>query len=382
MQPLNKQHVYFPNLDGLRFIGALFILMLHVEGIKYKHGQQGIAWIRHFLPGGGPAVSLFFVLSGFLITYLLLREKKDSGNIHLKKFYVRRILRIWPLFYLIGLIGFILMPYMERYFYYHYSRGIYYFWFCPLLYVFFLPPLVGSQALGATWSVRVEEAFYLVWPWLLRRFKNYYKVFIVVIISVIAVRNIGLYSLQNIRGYRYIIVFRNIFKDYRVSCMALGGMGAYLYIEEKQKILSFLYQKNVQWLIYCIILLMLLFRIHIPLINNEIYSFIFAIIVLNLATNPQSVIRLEHKWMNYFGKVSYGIYLYNPMMRIFCMEGILHYYHHNITGWKMNLLLYASVIITTLAVSALSYEFFEKSFLKLKKYFNYSSSSQKSTMVK
>lgn len=369
MQPLAKKHVYFPNLDGLRFLGSLSIIIFHIEGIKSRHGQQIIPWIKYFNPDGSHSVSLFFVLSGFLITYLLLREKKDTGDINMKKFYARRILKIWPLYFFIGIIGFFVMPHLDFYFYGDYSNCVdTHFWRDLILYFCFLPPLMPSEAIGAAWSVRVEEAFYLVWPWLLKWFKNYYKAFWFVVIGVLLLRNTGVYLVHHYHKHMF-VAFVHLIRDYRVSCMAFGGLAAYLYVEEKTEILNILYKKNLQRAVYALLFVLLCFKVIIPRIHFEAYALLFAYAVLNLATNPQSVIRLDYKWMNYLGKISYGLYLYNPIVRIFCLEGIEHLYKSSVMGWQMNLLLYISVIGGTILVAILSYELFEKRFLKLKKYF-------------
>jgi peptidoglycan/LPS O-acetylase OafA/YrhL len=78
--------------------------------------MEAMSWIKYFHPTGEMVVSLFFVLSGFLITYLLIKEKKETDTINLKAYYMRRTLRIWPLYYLIIILGFFVLPYLDVYF--------------------------------------------------------------------------------------------------------------------------------------------------------------------------------------------------------------------------------------------------------------------------
>src|SRR4026208_162751 len=99
------ERVYFPNLNGLRFIAALLVIMQHIEQIKSMYGIAN-RWSSPFMQViGEQGVSLFFVLSGFLITYLMLEEEKKTGTIQIRNFYRRRILRIWPLYFLIGFLA-------------------------------------------------------------------------------------------------------------------------------------------------------------------------------------------------------------------------------------------------------------------------------------
>jgi len=99
---------HFKGLNTLRAIAALVVVLGHIELVKV---QQAIPYLidqsKFDLPDGHIGVVLFFVLSGFLITYLLLKEKETTGGISFKKFYMRRILRIWPLYYLILLLSYL-----------------------------------------------------------------------------------------------------------------------------------------------------------------------------------------------------------------------------------------------------------------------------------
>lgn len=90
--PQTGEKTHFHNLDGLRGIAILLVLLFHVPRVK-------LPWLLAFQLNGLYGVDLFFVLSGFLICSLLLREERSTGQIHLKNFYARRILRIQPLYY-------------------------------------------------------------------------------------------------------------------------------------------------------------------------------------------------------------------------------------------------------------------------------------------
>ena len=96
-----KQKIFFPNLDGLRFFSFLAVFILHALVTDSLHIRES-AWFRQAkqLAHADLGVSFFFVLSGFLITYLLLAENKSRGTIDVGAFYIRRVLRIWPLYFL------------------------------------------------------------------------------------------------------------------------------------------------------------------------------------------------------------------------------------------------------------------------------------------
>jgi peptidoglycan/LPS O-acetylase OafA/YrhL len=152
--------VFFENLDGLRFVAFLLVYVQHAFGI----------------PGAaGAGVAFFFVLSGFLITYLLLVEGERRGRVDVRAFYIRRALRIWPLYFLVIAFAFLLYPALKALTGVQggVQNGN------PWLYVFFLANFDvlktvardggGAGFINVLWSISIEEQFYLLWPLLLRR---------------------------------------------------------------------------------------------------------------------------------------------------------------------------------------------------------------------
>lgn len=132
---------YLPGLNGLRAIAVLMVLITHLEGFKSKAGLPNF-YNQHWLRTLGPqGVNIFFTLSGFLITLLLFKEVRLSGTINIKKFYIRRVLRIWPLFYLGIFLSFFVFPHVfsPNYFY---TKVTPHFTSKLLLSVFFMPNLV------------------------------------------------------------------------------------------------------------------------------------------------------------------------------------------------------------------------------------------------
>ena len=111
LPPDSSERIYFPELDGLRFIAFMMVYLFHggvPQGIVARLiGSRAAASLRE---NGGFGVQLFFILSGYLIATLLLREEARFGRIDLRAFWIRRILRIWPLYYLVLVIGFGLIP--------------------------------------------------------------------------------------------------------------------------------------------------------------------------------------------------------------------------------------------------------------------------------
>lgn len=103
--------LYFHNLDGLRFIAAFLVIASHCSTFRSGYDAKLVnAFSSLYGMMGELGVKIFFVLSGFLITFLLLRERETTGGISVRNFYLRRVLRIWPLYFAAGLAGTILGP--------------------------------------------------------------------------------------------------------------------------------------------------------------------------------------------------------------------------------------------------------------------------------
>ena len=165
--------LYFKNLDSIRFIAAMMVFLDHGVKPAYQYlGLDGTLLFKVFttISSGGIGVTIFFVLSGFLISYLLISEHEVSGKIALKNFYVRRILRIWPLYYAVVIFSFFLYPFMKSLIGmtdHFQSNVLYYLTFLSNFDVIHIGKYFRGQdvlAQNVTWSVSVEEQFYLFWP--------------------------------------------------------------------------------------------------------------------------------------------------------------------------------------------------------------------------
>ena len=148
---------YFGSLDGLRCLSIIMVIGFHCQLTStsfFRTGQHG--------------VSLFFVISGFLITTLLLREQKTSGTISLPNFYVRRTLRIFPLYYAAVLLYTALVFLMEH----GPERGAYFHnlpFFLTYTNNWFVNKDASERVIFAfAWSLATEEQFYLFWPSVVR----------------------------------------------------------------------------------------------------------------------------------------------------------------------------------------------------------------------
>ena len=362
---MNKlKKIYFPNLNGLRFIAAFLVIIHHIEQFKSLLGLENIWSNASILIIGKLGVILFFVLSGFLITYLLLMEEKNTNTISIRHFYIRRLLRIWPLYYLITILSLFVFPYIP---FLELTNTLFtdeYSLIKIFLFIGFLPNLAlilfsPVPYLSQSWSVGVEEQFYLIWPVLMKKAKNKIKLLYGVIIFYLVVK-IGLYAFIKIIDSNTVLrIVYNFISSFSIDCMAIGGILAY-YLFYQHKYLKFLFSKYTQYTCYLTLILFISLGIRISYFHYEFFAVLFGIIILNLASNKESIISLENKVFNYLGKISYGLYMFHPLAIVISLKALM------LIGIDNGFLQYFISIIVTILISGFSYEYYESYFIRKK----------------
>jgi peptidoglycan/LPS O-acetylase OafA/YrhL len=359
--------VFFKNLNSVRFIAASMVIIHHIE--QYK----GFNFLpNNFIPAnehpviqllGKLGVNIFFVLSGFLITSLLVIEKERFERISIRKFYIRRILRIWPLYFLIAALSFFVWPHVPGLHISQMPAPYAHFWPNILLISFFLPNLqlllyraIPYQA--QSWSIGVEEQFYLVWPFFANLAKNKDKFKNIVIWLTIAYIGIKLAlflipAITHKHHWMDDIVFYLSY-IFQIDCMMIGALFGLLNFDDniKRKLTG----KAIQIITYVLTISFASMGIHFGYFDWEIYSLLVGIIIINLVNTDTSIINLEFKWLNYLGKISYSMYMFHVVI----INSVIRFVTHD------SLLIYPLVFVFTIIVSILSYEFFEKRFLHFK----------------
>jgi peptidoglycan/LPS O-acetylase OafA/YrhL len=360
---MNK--VYFPNLNGLRFIAAFLVIIHHLDQFRLILGMPNFWRVPFVAVIGQLGVVLFFVLSGFLITYLLLAEEKKTGTISVRKFYTRRILRIWPLYYLIVLASFFLLYRISFLNVGILSEAVWqsgaavklllFLLFLPnIAYALYLPVPYASQS----WSVGVEEQFYLVWPWLMKKAKNKQRTLLTIIIGYLLVKFLLLIA-HKLYANNYLELVLGIWGNFSIDCMAIGGVFALLLFRDDPR-LKLIFNRGVQFTVTALLLVLLALGKVIPYIHNEAYALLFGILIINLAANPNRIFSLETPWLNYLGKISYGLYMYHPLAVVTGLKLLDH------LGIRTMIIQYILCVSLTMILAALSYELFEKRYIRMK----------------
>ena len=366
---------YFKELNSLRFIGFIGIFFGHVFFSNSPEIINSKLYATLFSYGkilGFISIDSFFVLSSFLITWKALEEIKLTSNFQFKNFLIRRSLRIWPLYFLIVFIGF-LLEYFKSYYFLESEK-------LPSLWNFILFILNydiienGYNFLFFMvfmWSISVEEQFYVFWAITIKWFNKY------------------------LFGISFFIIFLSlVFRIYFINdslslnfhtASALGnfGIGALTAILafKNPNFLNKLQSLNRKTILF-FYLIIFIFFIKMPVlleydffivIQRVLFSIFFSFIILEQTYCDQSIVKVSRiKYFNFFGKISYGLYCYHGIMITTVLQ---------ISGFLSESLLNSLILfpvfifVSTLLISHFSYRLYESKFLNFKSKFSFLSSN-------
>jgi peptidoglycan/LPS O-acetylase OafA/YrhL len=367
---------YFKGLNSLRFVAAFIVILTHIELLKLWNGMDNLLDVPFFnRTGGHLGVILFFVLSGFLITYLLLKEFEAKNKINILKFYGRRILRIWPIYYLTVIFCVFILPILNDFFgftfqAYSFNQVVYYF--C------FLPNIAKSLSLFVDgivhlWSIGVEEQFYLIWPFIILFFRKH--LFIVLVVFFLGISILPFFiGFLNTHSNLFLdnkILFERLLsfvEHFKINAMSIGGIIAYIYYNQKNW-LNWLFKYYIGEFLVLITFALWFYGFQLYTISDEFYAILFSLIIYKVVINDKPLIKLfDNRIVNYLGEISYGLYVYHWLVLQtvinFVKRYIVNFEHEMI---KVNLIIYIGTIFFTILISHFSYQYFEKFFLKYKR---------------
>lgn len=341
-----RSSFYRPELDVVRFLA--FILVFAHHTLQPQPGRNE-HWESLLTFTCGYGLSLFFTLSAYLITLLLLREKDQTGSIHLSNFYKRRMLRIWPLYLLALVLGFAEVIHAHQ-------LSARWSWFVLALVMLGNLPTFNGLIIGHLWSISIEEQFYVFWPTLMRHFSRRCLVITSFVLILIANAWLVYYGIR--RADTALQVWCNSFVQFEMF-----AAGILLAIFETRRPRLSALQSLVMvaaaaglWYFSEAVLLtrVVPFVPRGPLSLCLGYAFIaigcvLLIVAASGLPKPRPLI--------YLGKISYGLYVFHIPVMFFV-------YHHTS---ERDLPRTLAALAITIGVAATSYRFFESPFLRLKR---------------
>ncbi|HVN63628.1 MAG TPA: acyltransferase [Candidatus Binataceae bacterium] len=354
---------YVPELDSLRFFAFFAVFIHHATGPAAMSWQPGVA--RSLAEAGGLGVDLFFVLSAYLITKLLLREQTAEGKIDVRSFYIRRILRIWPLYYFYIGVAYVL------------SRLITQLAFAPsylvLLLVFLgnarMPPYNFVTLL---WSVSMEEQFYLLWPLVIRGKSR--RGVAMAAVTMLVIASISRFLVIRL-GYLNPPMWINTFT--RLDPFAVGILVAALRLDEIAELnlvvrMGLVLAGAGAWFFavhYCDFYTYIPTMIHAMVGYPAVALGSGAFLLASLGAGKAGARFMLNGRLRYLGKISYGLYVYHLLALIFADFVCNRMLGKSVTGqplWIEWPIAFSTGFLLTVLLAMASYRWLESPFLRLK----------------
>jgi peptidoglycan/LPS O-acetylase OafA/YrhL len=373
---------YRPELDALRFFAFLCVFSFHRMDYVPTDPVRN-AWMFKIGNIGPFGVPVFFLLSAFLITELLMRERERTGLIHIQAFYMRRILRIWPL-YFVAFFGLALLN--------HFVPGVgtddprawlAFTFFAGNWYILHHGWIAGS--VDPLWSISVEEQFYIVIP-LLAAFVGR-KAVVVVSSALLAMAYVTvlLYTLHPVAGDNG--EWTNSFVQFQFfsagTLLALLLRGRLIRLAGWMRVTGFALGFG------CWFTALLRFKVQSwephPTPGGALVG--WGLVLAGAALFFVSVLgtpsRFVPRWLAYLGRISYGLYMVHSLVFFFTFEKALPYLRKVFPGVAMPVAIRDWIwtlmaLGVSIGLASLSYHFFERPFLKLKKRFTFVAAREES----
>jgi peptidoglycan/LPS O-acetylase OafA/YrhL len=364
-----QKKTHFADIDTLRTICVYLVIIAHCRLLiqAFASVNDTRFWfIRRFAELSDVGVDTFFCISGFLISFLLFEELSNTGKISIKNFYIRRILRIWPLYFLILVIGFTFLPYFAALINQEYilEFNVIYFAFFAGNYDLLRVAYAGlhtNSVISPLWSISVEEQFYLIWP-LLIVFSKKRTLGIILLVFAIS------FALRLYFKNEWITVY---YSSLGFFFLAAGSVLAYFshYYQDKIRVINRL-PRTVNISIYLISISAIIYTIPYSrqyFVARDLLIAVFVCWVIAEQTfYDKSFIKFRRiKFLDFWGKYTYGMYLWHAV----CIYFIDVIFMSN-KWWKPDSLAVIpymlSVLLLTHVVSYASYHLFEAYFLRLK----------------
>jgi len=359
-------------LDGIRGIAIIMILIFHYinNPLSNNNSSEFIVILKKLTEWGWAGVDLFFVLSGFLIGTILLYNRKSNN--YFKTFYIRRFFRIIPTYTLLLIIFYTLKYFFNNPDSYIFQNPLpvgYYITFTQN-FIMGLKGTFGSQGLGPTWSLAIEEQFYLLTP-LLLFLVSPKKVIYWLMFFVIAAPIFRLYSTNWYMSYTWFFC--------RMDSLAIGVITAlYIYFVNKNSI-PHISNRILLFIAFIDLILMTFLKIHygsMGIFKHTLIALLFAIFIL-YAINAKGTLKkiLSNKILIWFGLISYPLYLFHLLF-----EGLAHQLFANslkptLETWHDILISFLALIVS-IVFAGIVHKYIEQPTIMLGKKFKYNTNGQ------
>lgn len=358
----NGSKYYFPQLDAIRGLSFLAVYFVHAFHPDFGTGFFN-RMLQYFYDNLVLSIDVFFILSSFLLTWLGINEYKVKGNFSLINYFIRRVLRIWPLYILLMIFSFVLVPYAADYFHIPVTLppAYYYLFFISNFYleghVYFLRFL---------WTLSVEEQFYLFWGLCLLLFQKRMLLCVLLLAGISMAYTIYAAQSGSDGYYNTLIYLFDFAEGILVAILMHQGNHIVMIFKKMTAIKSILFLLLLPVffiIIFCITYFAPeFFGYWADIIIRYVFIIYTGFFIIDQMVNEKTVLKLEsQRLLVYTGKISYGLYCFHGIVLTFGMAVLqkLEINMHSVL--RVSLFLCINYLI-----ASISYKFIERPFLKFK----------------
>lgn len=351
-----------PNLDASRFLAFIPVFLSHVFITTNPDilNTSGFMFLKEALDKGLLGLDYFFVLSAFIITWLALNERKEMGEFFSLAFFIRRILRTWPIYFVIVLLGFSLKMFFDPIIH---SLPSWHWWIS-----FSVNFFIASNGFDflffmvVLWSIAVEEQFYFLWGFILEAPAIFLPLMSILLIVISLIFRCNSLADDNMLYFHSLSIGGNF---------GIGALLAWWRFHNPEKNIPAILIKLAYFLLAVFILAYsYIFSNPVFIVFERLlFSVLFAVLIYDWAFSQKPFTRPGNfPWFNRLGKISLGLYLFHAVVITF-----FSYFNYRF-DWSatyLQVLLINPIIILmiTVLLSEISYRFFESPLLDLRKKF-------------
>ena len=363
---VNTSRPYFKEIDALRFAAFALIFLSHTfvsgDADALRAGWYAEASAR--AGAGLTALEFFFVLSGFLITRLIFEEQERGGGFDFKKYFVRRSLRIWPLYFFTVMLGYAVALSGHAS---HELPPWYHFVFFTLNFYVAKNGTAFLFFLVFLWTIAVEEQFYIFWGLMMKWGRKYFTELCAGMIMLSL-----FFRAMNFRDeYGMFANTASVCGDFAVGAL-LARMSFYrtAFFERMVNVPRWMIVLVYTALICCLVFYRSIFMDYAAVVFERlIFSLLFGFAILEQVFAKNSFFKSGNsRVLIYLGKISYGLYIFHGIVIAFFSK-LAAQYHWDGNKWSVLLVNPLIILLLTILFSVVSYELFEKRILKLKQRF-------------
>lgn len=369
----HRKRIYFPGLYTFKVVSVLLILVSSVELLKAYLGLPHLYTFHTIYNAGNLGMTWAFAISGFLVTMMLLEEKNRTNQIRYRSFYARRLLRIAPVYLLVTLLAFLVLPHIGFFEISGLSSEVGESTFIKLMCYLIGQPQIAYVAyiqipyVELLWFIGPAVLFYLIIPKIIDALDSSFWVILSVVLGVIVLREAAYILTLSVADESLSNIFKQaeqVLLYTRIECLAIGALGAILVFGEPSNLGKMLVNPIAEVIAVCATLFFVIFGYSSHVVNHDVQAAVLTILILNVSSKGESMARVENAVSRTLGKMAFAAFGVHQIAIVIAIKAMQELADSKFDSLLSNAALYLFSIALTFALAWPLHHFLEKPFLK------------------